>query len=61
MNDFPLDRLQVTSRQSILRSKKRVDEQEKKNREELFGIGKRINGKSFTEQYELKQRGVQRG
>jgi protein transport protein SEC20 len=51
----------VSSRQAILRSKKRVDEQEKKNREELFGIGKRLNGKSFTEQYELKQRGVRRG
>ncbi|CAO3624479.1 unnamed protein product [Mucor hiemalis] len=56
-----LRQLQVNSRQSILRSKKRVDEQEKKDREELFGVGRRINGKSFTEQYELKQRGAQRG
>ncbi|KAI8378982.1 Sec20-domain-containing protein [Blakeslea trispora] len=52
--------LQVNARQSILRSKKKVDDEEKKNREALFGIG-RTDGKSFTEQYELKQRGVQRG
>ncbi len=52
----------MSSRQAILRSKKKVDEQEKRDREELFGLGnKRMNGKSFTEQYELKQRGVQRG
>ncbi|RCH94669.1 hypothetical protein CU098_005119 [Rhizopus stolonifer] len=53
-----LKQLQVNSRQAILRSKKRVDDQEKKNREALFGSR---NGKSFTEQYELKQRNVQRG
>jgi protein transport protein SEC20 len=52
-------RFQVNSRQAILRSKKRVDEQERKNREELFGLG-RSNGKSFTEQYELKQRNAQK-
>ncbi|GAA5808796.1 hypothetical protein MFLAVUS_002192 [Mucor flavus] len=52
--------LQTSSRQAILRSTKRVSELEKKNRQELFGgIGKR--GKNFTEQFELKQRGVQRG
>ncbi|KAI9362399.1 Sec20-domain-containing protein [Pilaira anomala] len=56
-----LKQLQASSRQSILRSKKRVAESEKRNRQELFGIGKRTNGKSFTEQFELKQRGVQRG
>lgn len=57
-----LKQLQVSSRQAILRSKKRVDEEEKRNREELFGIGtKRLNGKSFTEQYELKQKSLQRG
>ncbi|KAG2194650.1 hypothetical protein INT47_002334 [Mucor saturninus] len=52
--------LQVSSRQAILLSKKRVDDQEKKDREELFGLGKK-NGKSFTEQYELKQRVAHRG
>ncbi|GAA5794961.1 hypothetical protein HPULCUR_000311 [Helicostylum pulchrum] len=52
--------LQTSSRQAILRSTKRVNEVEKKNRQELFGgVGKR--GKNFTEQFELKQRGVQRG
>ena len=62
---YPLNtngyRLQVNSRQSILRSRKRVEQQEQKDREELFGMGKRVNGKTFTEQYELKQRGTQRG
>lgn len=53
-------RLQMNSRQAILLSKKRVDEQEKKNREELFGSARK-NGKSFTEQYELKQRVAHRG
>lgn len=51
----------MSSRQAILLSKKRVNEQEKKNREELFGIGRKMNGKSFTEQYELKQRVAHRG
>lgn len=55
-----MNRLKTSSRQAILRSKKRVDDEEKKNREELFGIGKRMNEKSFTEQYELKQRGIKR-
>ncbi|KAI8969284.1 Sec20-domain-containing protein [Mycotypha africana] len=50
--------LQVNSRQAILRSRKRIDEQEKKNREELFGMFKRSTDKSFTEQFELKQRGL---
>lgn len=50
----------MNSRQAILLSKKRVDEQEKKNREELFGSARK-NGKSFTEQYELKQRVAHRG
>ncbi|KAI8091919.1 Sec20-domain-containing protein [Thamnidium elegans] len=55
-----LKHLQTSSRQAILRSTKRVNELEKRNRLELFGgIGKR--GKNFTEQFELKQRGVQRG
>ncbi|KAI8988643.1 Sec20-domain-containing protein [Pilobolus umbonatus] len=48
--------LQVISRQSILQAKKRIEEEDKKNREELFGIGRRINSR-ITEQYELKQRG----
>ncbi|CEP07446.1 hypothetical protein [Parasitella parasitica] len=57
-----LKQLKVSSRQAILLSKKRVEDQEKRNREELFGIGsKRVDGKSFTEQYELKQKGLQKG
>ncbi|KAI8647206.1 Sec20-domain-containing protein [Parasitella parasitica] len=60
--DNQLKQLQVSSRQAILLSKKRVNDEEKRNREELFGIGsKRMNGKSFTEQYELKQKGLQKG
>ncbi|KAI9478872.1 MAG: Sec20-domain-containing protein [Benjaminiella poitrasii] len=55
-----LKQLQINSRQAILSSKKRVDEQEKRNREELFGVGKKMNGKTFTEQYELKQRGIRK-
>jgi protein transport protein SEC20 len=47
--------LQSNSRVAILRSKKRVDDQDKNNRQELFGTK---NGKSFTEQFELKQFGV---
>ncbi|KAG0167159.1 hypothetical protein DFQ28_006240 [Apophysomyces sp. BC1034] len=52
-----LQSLRVLSRQTILRSKQRVDQQEKKNREELFGLATHADGKSFTEQYELRQRG----
>ncbi|KAI7901805.1 Sec20-domain-containing protein [Cokeromyces recurvatus] len=55
-----LKQLQITSRQAILSSRKRVNDQEKRNREELFGIGNRANGKTFTEQYELKQRGIRK-
>lgn len=48
-------RLQASSRTALWQSKKRLDEQEQKMRQELFGgLGK--DGKSFTEQYELRQR-----
>ena len=48
------DRLQTTSRAGLWRSKKRLDEQTQKMRHELFGGLKK--DKSFTEQFELKQR-----
>ncbi|KAF7722933.1 hypothetical protein EC973_002565 [Apophysomyces ossiformis] len=53
-----LQSLRISSRQAIVQSKQRVDQQEKKNREELFGLGNHTNGESFTERYELKQRGL---
>ncbi|KAG2223497.1 hypothetical protein INT45_001245 [Circinella minor] len=46
--------LQTTSRAGLWHSKKRLDEQTLKMRQELFGGLKK--DKSFTEQFELKQR-----
>ncbi|KAI8137242.1 Sec20-domain-containing protein [Fennellomyces sp. T-0311] len=47
--------LHTSSRASLWRSKKRLDEETQKMRQELFG-GLRNDDKSFTEQFELKQR-----
>ncbi|KAI9275681.1 Sec20-domain-containing protein [Phascolomyces articulosus] len=47
--------LQTTSRAGLWRSKKRLDEYTLKMRHELFG-GLQKDDKSFTEQFELKQR-----
>ncbi|KAI9499664.1 Sec20-domain-containing protein [Zychaea mexicana] len=47
--------LQTTSRAALWQSKKRLDEQTQKMRQELFG-GLQKGDKSFTEQFELKQR-----
>lgn len=52
-------RLQITSRQATLDSKKRINDLEKRNREELFGRTIKHDA-SFVEQFELKQRGIQR-
>ncbi|KAI9022336.1 Sec20-domain-containing protein [Phycomyces nitens] len=51
--------LQVNSRQAIWQSKQRVEQQDRKQREELFGMRGRMDEKSFTEQFELKQRHTQ--
>lgn len=51
--------LQTTSRQAILNSKRRINDLEKRNRDELFGRTVKHN-EAFIEQFELKQRGVQR-
>ncbi|KAI8388820.1 Sec20-domain-containing protein [Radiomyces spectabilis] len=51
-----LRHLRAVSRQAILKSKQHVQQLEKRNREELFGTASRINGKTFSEQFELKQR-----
>ncbi|KAG1445025.1 hypothetical protein G6F56_010061 [Rhizopus delemar] len=54
-----LRHLQTTSRQAILNSKRRINDLEKRNRDELFGRTVKHN-EAFIEQFELKQRGVQR-
>ncbi|CAO3703804.1 unnamed protein product [Rhizopus stolonifer] len=54
-----LRHLQTTSRQAILSSKRRINNLEKRNRDELFGRTVK-HDEAFIEQFELKQRGVQR-
>ncbi|KAG1057061.1 hypothetical protein G6F43_001085 [Rhizopus delemar] len=54
-----LRQLQTASRQATLDSKKRINDLEKRNREELFGRTIKHDA-SFVEQFELKQRGIQR-
>ncbi|ORY97898.1 Sec20-domain-containing protein [Syncephalastrum racemosum] len=46
--------MQTTSRMALWQSKQRVDDQERKMRQELF-MGR--SGEDFTEQFELKRRG----
>ncbi|CAO3682654.1 unnamed protein product [Rhizopus microsporus] len=53
-----LRHLQANSRQAMLTSKRQIINMEKRNREELFG--RTVNESSFSEQFELKQRGIQK-